>query len=169
MHACRWLGWPDNMQAAVALYSELIKNAGAGLVRGLATDVANYTPVVEPFLNATNQAVYSGSFYEWNPAFDESTYVKLLNEKFSAAGLPGLGFIMCDTFQPTPLDLGIYKYKPNFCNTCTYSGYNRQVTPPIPSLQVTHIRHIACRLSSQANSKQATLYLSDCTCLVLTG
>ena len=44
---CRWLGWDSNMQAAVALYAKLIRNAegaGPGLVRGLATDIANYTP-----------------------------------------------------------------------------------------------------------------------------
>jgi Glycosyl hydrolases family 6 len=45
--ACRWLGWDNNMQAAIALYAKLIRDAegtGAGLVRGLATDIANYTP-----------------------------------------------------------------------------------------------------------------------------
>ena len=44
---CRWLGWDSNMQAAVALYAKLIRGAegaGPGLVRGLATDIANYTP-----------------------------------------------------------------------------------------------------------------------------
>ena len=43
----RWLGWPSNMQGAVSLYANLIKTAEAGgkpLVRGLATDIANYTP-----------------------------------------------------------------------------------------------------------------------------
>ena len=43
----RWLGWPNNMQGAVSLYANLIKAAEAGgkpLVRGLATDIANYTP-----------------------------------------------------------------------------------------------------------------------------
>ena len=43
----RWLGWPNNMQGAVSLYANLIKTAEAGgkpLVRGLATDIANYTP-----------------------------------------------------------------------------------------------------------------------------
>lgn len=43
----RWLGWDSNMQAAVALYAKLIRGAegaGPGLVRGLATDIANYTP-----------------------------------------------------------------------------------------------------------------------------
>jgi hypothetical protein len=35
------------MQAAIALYAKVIKGAegtGPGLVRGLATDIANYTP-----------------------------------------------------------------------------------------------------------------------------
>lgn len=48
---CRWLGWPNNMQAVVSLYTSLISKAeagGVGLVRGLATDIANYTPR-EPF------------------------------------------------------------------------------------------------------------------------
>ncbi len=63
-------------------------------VRGLATDIANYTPVKEPFVSPQNQTVLSSAFYEWNPAFDESTYVGLLSNAFSNAGVPDLGFIM---------------------------------------------------------------------------
>lgn len=63
-------------------------------VRGLATDVSNYTPVKEPFLSPQNQAVLSNAFYQWNPVFDESTYVGLLSNAFANAGVPDLGFIM---------------------------------------------------------------------------
>lgn len=85
------------MQKAVALYANLILSAESGgrtLVRGLATDIANYTPVVEPYLSPSNQTVLSSNFYEWNPVFDESTYVGLLSAAFTKAGVPNLGFVM---------------------------------------------------------------------------
>lgn len=72
----RWLGWPNNMQGAVSLYANLIKAAEVGgkpLVRGLATDIANYTPrerqerefyvppAVIDFLSASSQAGLHGA------------------------------------------------------------------------------------------------------------
>jgi cellulose 1,4-beta-cellobiosidase len=63
-------------------------------VRGLATDIANYTPLQEPFVSASDQQLLSGPFYQYNPVFDELTYVKALQEKFAAAGLSDLGFII---------------------------------------------------------------------------
>jgi cellulose 1,4-beta-cellobiosidase len=92
-----WLGWPDNMQKVVTLYTNLIKAATAdhrAAVRGLATDIANYTPLQEPFVSPADQQILSGPFYQYNPVFDELTYVKALQEKFAAAGLGDLGFII---------------------------------------------------------------------------
>lgn len=92
-----WLGWPASMDQAVTLYADLIKaiqSSGTISIRGLATNVANYIPLVEPFLQPSNQSVLSSTFYEYNPIFDESTYVKTLSSKFSEAGLPDLGFVI---------------------------------------------------------------------------
>lgn len=119
-----WLGWANNMQAAIALYAKVIKGAegtGPGLVRGLATDIANYTPLREPYLSPTNQAVLSDSFYQYNPVFDERTYVTKLAAGFSAAGITGLGFLV-DTsrsgWKPVnngkPIDKR--KARGNWCN-----------------------------------------------------
>lgn len=50
--------------------------------------------VREPFLSPTNQAVLGNRFYEYNPVFDEQTYVQKLSASFNAAGVTGLGFIV---------------------------------------------------------------------------
>ena len=92
-----WLGWPNNMQQAVALYTELIQTAQAGrrqAVRGFATDIANYTPLREPFIGPTDAALLQGDFYQFNPVFDELTYISTLSSQFEAAGLHGFGFII---------------------------------------------------------------------------
>jgi cellulase/cellobiase CelA1 len=45
-------------------------------------------------VSPSNQTVLSGPFYQWNPIFDEQTYVQTLATNFANAGVPGLGFIM---------------------------------------------------------------------------
>jgi hypothetical protein len=56
------------MDQAVTLYADLIKaiqSSGTISIRGLATNVANYIPLVEPFLQPSNQSVLSSTFYEY--------------------------------------------------------------------------------------------------------
>jgi hypothetical protein len=50
--------------------------------------------VREPYLSPANQAVLSDSFYQYNPVFDERTYVTKLAAGFSGAGITGLGFLV---------------------------------------------------------------------------
>ena len=91
-----WLGWPSQMAAAVQQYTSLINTATnnkPSLIRGFATDIANYTPVQEPFLNPNNQSVLSDNFYQYNPCFDEVTFVRNLAAGFKGAGLTNIGFI----------------------------------------------------------------------------
>jgi cellulose 1,4-beta-cellobiosidase len=91
-----WLGWPSNMQAAVAQYASLIKAAtadGKAAIRGMCTDVSNYTPWKETGVSPSQTSVLSDSFYQWNPMFDESTFIAALSSQFAAAGLPNLGFL----------------------------------------------------------------------------
>jgi hypothetical protein len=45
-------------------------------------------------VSPTNQAVLGNRFYEYNPVFDEQTYVSKLSASFNAAGVTGLGFIV---------------------------------------------------------------------------
>src|ERR1041384_1905232 len=81
-----WLGWPHHMTKALSFYTTFIKTATAGrtsMVRGFATDVSNYTPLLEPFVDPSNRAVLNGPFYQGNPVFDELTYVRTLASDFT--------------------------------------------------------------------------------------
>ena len=90
-----WLGWPEQKAKAVDLYADLISAAGGTqAVRGLATNIANFTPVLEPHLSPSDQATVSGKFYEYNPNFDEKSFVADLAKGFAAKGLGGLGFVI---------------------------------------------------------------------------
>ena len=91
-----WLGWTNNLTSAVDVYSDFIRSATNGnpsLVRGFVTNVANYTPFVEPFVSSANQSFLQSSFYQWNQNFDELSYIKNLSAAFSAKGLPNFHFI----------------------------------------------------------------------------
>lgn len=58
------------MARAVGLYASLIKAIeapGMASIRGLATDIANYTPLKEPYLSPSNQTVLSSAFYQYAP------------------------------------------------------------------------------------------------------
>ncbi|HEV2961394.1 MAG TPA: glycoside hydrolase family 6 protein, partial [Candidatus Angelobacter sp.] len=50
-----WLGWPNNANAAVTLFTSVVSGATAGLssIDGFIDDTANYTPLKEPFINAS--------------------------------------------------------------------------------------------------------------------
>ena len=92
-----WLGWPHHMTKALSFYTTFIKTATAGrtsMVRGFATDVSNYTPLLEPFVDPSNRAVLNGPFYQGNPVFDELTYVRTLASDFTGAGLPNMRFLI---------------------------------------------------------------------------
>jgi cellulose 1,4-beta-cellobiosidase len=135
-----WLGWPMNMAHAITLYMQLIGTATHNhpeLIRGFATDIANYTPLQEPFLNATNTATLNGTFYQSNPVFDEQTYVAKLTQGFVAAGLTtNFGFLI-DTSRSgwpkvndgRPIDRR--HARGNWCNaTGAGLGMRPQVSPP---------------------------------------
>jgi cellulose 1,4-beta-cellobiosidase len=97
-----WLGWDNNRAKAVAGYKDLIAGATPSgrldIVRGFATNTANYTPLNEPFFDGTSDVIGTGGttqFYEWNPAVDELTYVDKLRNEFVAAGFsPSLSFVV---------------------------------------------------------------------------
>ncbi|MDO6386986.1 MULTISPECIES: glycoside hydrolase family 6 protein [unclassified Uliginosibacterium] len=98
-----WLGWDNNRARAVSYFKTWvggIRNGDLSVIRGFVTNVANYTPLDEPFFNGTADVVNTGgstAFYEWNYMVDELSYVDKLRAEFVAAGFPsGLGF-MIDT------------------------------------------------------------------------
>ncbi|MGM9487388.1 glycoside hydrolase family 6 protein [Ideonella sp. YS5] len=99
-----WLGWDNNRSKAIAGYKELIAGATPegrlDIVRGFATNTANYTPLDEPFFDGTADVIGTGGttqFYEWNPAIDELTYIDKLRSEFVAAGFPGTLSFIVDT------------------------------------------------------------------------
>jgi len=94
-----WLGWDNNRARAVSYFKSVIggvKNGDLSVVLGFVSNVANYTPLDEPFFNGTYN-IASHSFYEWNRAVDELTFIDKLRAEMVAAGFPStLGF-MIDT------------------------------------------------------------------------
>jgi cellulose 1,4-beta-cellobiosidase len=89
-----WLGWPNNANAAVTLFTSVVSGATAGLssIDGFIDDTANYTPLKEPFINASQSLngtqVISANFYSFNPTVDEAGYATELQGLFRANGFP---------------------------------------------------------------------------------
>ncbi|WNG20989.1 glycoside hydrolase family 6 protein [Cystobacter fuscus] len=97
-----WLGWDDNRQKTIALYTSVVGATTAGLssVDGFVTNTANYTPLAEPNLVNPNvtvggQPLRSAKYYEWNPNFDETDFAASLYTGFTGAGWPAsIGFLI---------------------------------------------------------------------------
>ena len=97
-----WLGWDNNRNAAISLYTRVVKNTAAGLasVDGFITDTANTTPLNEPNLadpnlNIGGRPIKSSKFYEWNPYFSELSFAQSLYNEFVGAGWPStIGFLI---------------------------------------------------------------------------
>lgn len=89
-----WLGWPNNANGAVTLFTNVVSGTKAGLssVDGFIDDTANYTPLKEPFINASQtfngNQVISATFYSFNPTVDEAGYATELQGLFRSAGWP---------------------------------------------------------------------------------
>ena len=106
---CTWTsrtraGWAGTTTAAraVAAFKDLVAGATpaatCSIIRGFATNTANYTPLDEPFFDGTDNNVSTGGttqFYEWNRIVDELSYIDKLRSELVAAGFPqDLGFIV---------------------------------------------------------------------------
>jgi len=99
-----WLGWNDNRAKAITGFMDLIKGAttsgNLGIIRGFATNTANYTPLDEPYFDGTDDIVSASGttqFYEWNRMVDELTFVDKLRAEFVAAGFPQTLSFIIDT------------------------------------------------------------------------
>ncbi len=87
-----WLGWDNNRRSVAKIFKEVLNQAGgAQLIRGFATNVSNYSPLIEPDKSMQNQ---NSPYFGGNPALDELTYVNLLRRDFEAEGLTGKTFII---------------------------------------------------------------------------
>ncbi|HLJ25834.1 MAG TPA: glycoside hydrolase family 6 protein [Candidatus Angelobacter sp.] len=89
-----WLGWPNNASGAVTLFTSVVSGATAGLnsIDGFIDDTANYTPLKEPFINASQTfngtQLISANFYSFNPTVDEAGFVTEIQGLFRANGWP---------------------------------------------------------------------------------
>ncbi len=76
--------------------------AGFASVDGFVSDVANTTPLVEPYLPDSSISVggtpiRSSSFYEWNFDFDETDFTAHMHRLLVAAGFPSSIGMLIDT------------------------------------------------------------------------
>ncbi|TQK51353.1 cellulase/cellobiase CelA1 [Streptomyces sp. SLBN-118] len=99
-----WLGWDNNLKQSVQLYTDVARGTSAGLssVDGLITNVANYTPLAEPFITDPDktvggQQVKGSKYYEWNPNFDESDFTKDVHKELVTQGWPTSTGMVIDT------------------------------------------------------------------------
>lgn len=122
-----WLGWdnPDstttNLKRGVDGYLKLIKGAntdgisGFKKVRGFTSNTAGYTPTEDPAIS-TAQADRSAlsSFYEWNTAVDEVTYIDAFNARMKSQAA---------TYSPD------YTFAPGFIIDTARNGWGRADRP----------------------------------------
>jgi cellulose 1,4-beta-cellobiosidase len=96
-----WLGWTSNLPPAITLYHGLVTGATAGYasIDGFISNTANYIPVKEPFMTATEEIggnpVDSSTFYQYNPEIDEIDYDEAFYSAAVSAGFPStIGFLI---------------------------------------------------------------------------
>jgi len=98
-----WLGWPTNSGPAAQEFAKVAQATSAGVasVDGFITDTANYTPLTEPNMTATEsiggQPVDSATFYQYNPDLDEADFAADMYGKLIAAGFPSSVGMLIDT------------------------------------------------------------------------
>jgi len=96
-----WLGWPNNLTAAVPYFLKVAQGTAAGVssVDGFITNTANYGPTKEPYMTANESIggtpVFNSSFYQFNPNIDEEDYAAQFDSALINAGFPStLGFLI---------------------------------------------------------------------------
>ncbi|GCE76484.1 glycoside hydrolase family 6 protein [Cellulomonas biazotea] len=99
-----WLGWDSNAGPAATLFAEVAKSTTAGFasIDGFVSDVANTTPLEEPYLpdsslTINNNPIRSSKFYEWNFDFDEVDFAAHMHRLLVAAGFPSTLGMLVDT------------------------------------------------------------------------
>jgi cellulose 1,4-beta-cellobiosidase len=98
-----WLGWSSNFGPAVTLFHQVAAATTAGVksVDGFISDTANYIPVHEPYMTATEQVdgnpVDSVTYYSFDPYIDEFTYDQAMYNSLVSAGFPSTIGMLIDT------------------------------------------------------------------------
>lgn len=99
-----WLGWSSNFGPTATLMTETVRGAPGGFstVAGFISNTSNTTPALEPFLtdpdlNVGGQQVKSAKFYEFNPYFDEVSYMQAMRTEMISKGFPKTLGMLIDT------------------------------------------------------------------------
>jgi cellulose 1,4-beta-cellobiosidase len=99
-----WLGWDSNAGPSATLFADVAKSTTAGFasIDGFVSDVANTTPLNEPFLpdstiSVGGTQIRSSDFYQWNFDFDEADFTAHMHKLLVAAGFPSSLGMLIDT------------------------------------------------------------------------
>ncbi|GAB3145508.1 hypothetical protein GCM10027161_37820 [Microbispora hainanensis] len=99
-----WGGWDENFSAFTNLITDTVSGTAAGLnsLDGIATNVADYVPLVEPFLTDANQTVAGvpikqSRFIDWNPFLHERDYALAMRTALIAKGFSSALGVVVDT------------------------------------------------------------------------
>eukprot|EP01118_Nematostelium_gracile_P000852 TRINITY_DN1084_c0_g1_i1.p1 TRINITY_DN1084_c0_g1~~TRINITY_DN1084_c0_g1_i1.p1 ORF type:complete len:475 (-),score=128.48 TRINITY_DN1084_c0_g1_i1:51-1274(-) len=86
-----WLGWNTNLRAIATIFKSVVDNAGGpGVIRGFATNVANYQP-----LGSTSNSADPCKFQtQGNSAIDEVHYINLLDAALNDVGITQKGYVV---------------------------------------------------------------------------
>jgi len=108
-----WLGWDNNRAAAAQIFKEVLNIAGGvNLIRGFATNTANYQPLGSTSSTADPCNLKS----QYNQAIDESHYIQLMTQSLSSVGISGIGFVT-DTSRN-----GVTNMRKDCSNWCNING-----------------------------------------------
>jgi len=76
-----FIGYDDNRELAIKIYSKILKAGFPGTIRGFASNVANYKQWSEPALSR-------GPDTDWNPNPDEQRFIAALHKDFVDNNIP---------------------------------------------------------------------------------
>jgi cellulose 1,4-beta-cellobiosidase len=108
-----WMGWPNNANALASTFKQVLDLAGgAQLIRGFATNTANYQALGS--MSSTSDPCKLAS--QFNQAIDEVHYVDVLDKALSAVGITGKGYLI-DTSRN-----GVPNTRADCANWCNIKG-----------------------------------------------
>eukprot|EP00026_Physarum_polycephalum_P009634 Phypoly_transcript_09763.p1 GENE.Phypoly_transcript_09763~~Phypoly_transcript_09763.p1 ORF type:complete len:387 (+),score=53.97 Phypoly_transcript_09763:125-1285(+) len=115
-----WLGWPNNLQAISQIFQKVLAMAGGpDIIRGFATNTANYQPLGS--LTSTDDPCNLKSQY--NNAINEVIYVNLLSQQLATVGITDKGYII-DTSRNGQID-----ERSSCSNWCNIKGSGFGIRP----------------------------------------
>ncbi|MBE3012382.1 glycoside hydrolase family 6 protein [Microbispora sp. NEAU-D428] len=157
-----WAGWETNLTALATSITETVRGTTAGLnsLDGIATNVADYVPLEEPFLTdpeqtVAGQPIKQSRFVDWNPYLNERDYAVAMRSALIAKGFSSLLGVVVDTSRDgwggparptavsTSLDVNTYvdqsrvDRRPSRSAMCNQKGAGlgaRPVAAPVPGV-----------------------------------